>query len=666
MPTNINIILGWFKTGKKPTEKQFWDSWLSFWHKDEQIPQNSVANLTDTLDAKVGKSIFDSHQTDKNAHAALLNLKEDKSEKGQANGYAPLDENQKISTTYLPTVPAPVLDSVLAVGNISAKDITLQESYFTTTVSKGTVNLEYDAGGDLLNNQVNYNGMILNYSQEGIPMHSTILNAGSISVKDEQRGDATSLDPTRFIISHSGTNLNIKGENATGTEKNLQLPNANATLAVAVNGNAADASGNITLPIDTTSTISNLSTIQGTTATAALNTLNSLKADLSSPTFTDIPNAPTAAIGTNTSQIATTAFVAQAMSSATDTENVKLTGNQSVSGNKLMVNTGSNLSIFRVLTQSDAANPGIIATTASTTQPALRVSATSANDTTAQKIAIGQQGTTGLEVSNIDVNTNPTSRLLVLNNTASKNNGVPLTVIKNTATVASISDVGDITGLSFVKTGGTKTQFLKADGSIDSNTYITTSADSNYLKLTGAQTIGGEKTISNSSGALYLSSVARNSTVFKSEISGIANISPSFSTANDIPAVVLNSTNTGVLLEGRNSGNPTFTLDKTGNATANSFIKTGGTSNQYLRADGTSSVILSGSAILNLSSASSDATLQVEGAELSDVVSLGIDHACVTKYTEYYAWVSSLNTVTVRVKNLDQPVSGLFKVKVFK
>lgn len=30
---------------------------------------------------------------------------------------------------------------------------------------------------------------------------------------------------------------------------------------------------------------------------------------------------------------------------------------------------------------------------------------------------------------------------------------------------------GDITGNSFVKSGGTSSQFLKADGSVDSNTY---------------------------------------------------------------------------------------------------------------------------------------------------------------------------------------------------
>ncbi|KQB39474.1 hypothetical protein [Flavobacterium aquidurense] len=52
MATNINTILNWFKTGKKPTQEQFWSSWQSFWHKDETIPQNSITNLVSSLDSK--------------------------------------------------------------------------------------------------------------------------------------------------------------------------------------------------------------------------------------------------------------------------------------------------------------------------------------------------------------------------------------------------------------------------------------------------------------------------------------------------------------------------------------------------------------------------------------------------------------------------------------
>lgn len=48
----------------------------------------------------------------------------------------------------------------------------------------------------------------------------------------------------------------------------------------------------------------------------------------------------------------------------------------------------------------------------------------------------------------------------------------------------------------FVKTGGTSSQFLKADGSVDSNTYLSTASLSGYLPLTGG-TITGSLTVNN-------------------------------------------------------------------------------------------------------------------------------------------------------------------------
>ena len=59
---------------------------------------------------------------------------------------------------------------------------------------------------------------------------------------------------------------------------------------------------------------------------------------------------------------------------------------------------------------------------------------------------------------------------------------------------------GDITGDSFIKDGGASTEFLKADGSVDTNTYLTStdvddlvdgSGTANYItKWTDADTIG--------------------------------------------------------------------------------------------------------------------------------------------------------------------------------
>ena len=101
---SLSQILDWFKTGKKPTQAQFWTSWGSFWHKEEIIPQSAISNLTTVLNAKAEKAQFDAHKTDENAHTGLFAAKEDKTQKGVAGGYVPLDEFSKIAHQFLSIV----------------------------------------------------------------------------------------------------------------------------------------------------------------------------------------------------------------------------------------------------------------------------------------------------------------------------------------------------------------------------------------------------------------------------------------------------------------------------------------------------------------------------------------------------------------------------------
>ena len=52
---------------------------------------------------------------------------------------------------------------------------------------------------------------------------------------------------------------------------------------------------------------------------------------------------------------------------------------------------------------------------------------------------------------------------------------------------------GDITAASFIKDGGTSSEFLKADGSVDSTSYATASALADYLPLSGGTLTGNLK-----------------------------------------------------------------------------------------------------------------------------------------------------------------------------
>lgn len=68
--TPINTILNWFKTGDFPTEAQFAAAWLSFFHKDDEIPMDSVGGLSETLEtfSAVVQEQITNHINDSNAH----------------------------------------------------------------------------------------------------------------------------------------------------------------------------------------------------------------------------------------------------------------------------------------------------------------------------------------------------------------------------------------------------------------------------------------------------------------------------------------------------------------------------------------------------------------------------------------------------------------------
>lgn len=83
-------------------------------------------------------------------------------------------------------------------------------------------------------------------------------------------------------------------------------------------------------------------------------------------------------------------------------------------------------------------------------------------------------------------------------------------------------------------------------------------------------------------------------------------------------------------------------------------------------------VFLSASATLDFAStsaqSSSDLTITVTGAALSDVVSLGVPNGSVNANSSFSAWVSAADTVTVRFNNYSagaiDPASGTFRVSV--
>jgi hypothetical protein len=78
-----------------------------------------------------------------------------------------------------------------------------------------------------------------------------------------------------------------------------------------------------------------------------------------------------------------------------------------------------------------------------------------------------------------------------IGNSGLYDDGTTVSLISRALSGSSASFGSSVTATSFVKTGGTSAQFLKADGSVDSSTYLTTSsAASTYLPLAGGTLTG--------------------------------------------------------------------------------------------------------------------------------------------------------------------------------
>lgn len=234
---------------------------------------------------------------------------------------------------------------------------------------------------------------------------------------------------------------------------------------------------------------------------------------------------------------------------------------------------------------------------------------------------------------------------------------------------------GVVKGNSFVKSGGTAAQFLKANGSVDSTVYAT---DSSVLKKNINESSTGSLTYTSSGTDTAITGTSNGSGataigVLGSSLLGVGVNARSLGSGLALK-MELSNTSTGNFFEA-NTATLVSKLDYQGNLTAKSYIKTGSNGNELLLGNGEVAIMLSGSAVLDFpniaAGITSDLTITVSGAAIGDTVSLGVNNASVTQGIQYTAWVSATNTVTVRCGNLElstarDPASGTFKVKVFK
>ncbi|AWK04732.1 hypothetical protein HYN56_11055 [Flavobacterium crocinum] len=226
--------------------------------------------------------------------------------------------------------------------------------------------------------------------------------------------------------------------------------------------------------------VDNTSDLNKPVSTATQTALD-LKASLASPPLTGIPTAPTAAAGTNTTQIATTAFVlanADQTPDATTTikGKIKLAGDLGGTADLPTTPTAVHktgleqirgLKLFQNPTTVDAAGISMSYNTSGPNGLSLYTVNNSAANT---GVVFENKGSAGSSSFLVELGTsNSGAEGITINTRASSlPNAYAIRIFQATNrsdTKFSVRDTGDTTANSFIKIGGTNLQYLMADGS---------------------------------------------------------------------------------------------------------------------------------------------------------------------------------------------------------
>jgi len=285
--------------------------------------------------------------------------------------------------------------------------------------------------------------------------------------------------------------------------------------------------------------------------------------------------------------------------------------------------------------------------------------------------------------------------------------GANFTVDDATGDVATIGDVdvdgsvtssGAVTGTSIIRSGGLATQFLKADGSVDASTYITSAGTVTNFSgnlagdVTGPQgttvvnSINGT-TISSAGGALTTGTILRVTGVSTVDY-GALDLSNTDAVTDILPVANGGTGQSAAITEGGILfGTSTTAMDVTAAGTSGQVLTSNGASDPTWE-DPTGSPFANPSATSGLnptngsantatldfpftsSRSTSDLTITVTGAAVGDAVSLGVPNSAVMPNSNYSAWVSAADIVKVRFSNwinaFQNPASETFRISVLK
>jgi len=383
---------------------------------------------------------------------------------------------------------------------------------------------------------------VLGNSTHYIGTTSIALNRASASQSltgvsiDGNAATATKLQTARLInsVSFDGSaDITIKAVN----------PNA-LTIGTGLSGSSYDGSGAVTVAIDSTvATLTGVQTLTNKTLTVpVIDNINAASA--TGTTATLFPNVTTGALAigagitTGTVNIAAVGTYANTINIGNTNSTVTINGNLTVTGTTETINSSTllvqdkNIEIGKVATPSDStANGGgmlLYGTTNKTLQWQSSTSSWLSSEhfdlasgktyhiagttvlTPTQVLGRTPGGTTGGDIATIDATQTLTNKaisgssntLTNIANSSLTNSSITLgtTSVSLGGTTLTLSGLTSVTATSHITSGGTSSQFVKGDGSLDSSTYLTTgTAASTYSPIAGSSSITTVGTITSGS-----------------------------------------------------------------------------------------------------------------------------------------------------------------------
>ncbi|MFH7005120.1 hypothetical protein [Flavobacterium bizetiae] len=154
----LSTIKQWFKTGLKPTQTQFWDTWDSFRHKYDKVPVKDVEGIDELLLSKADKVVLDNHLADKISHAPQVNT-----DWNSKSGFSQLINKPEFKTIngesltgdgdiLIEAGGAQNLQTTLGNGNQTTNSIIFNDDYYNwlkTSVDSRSIRLT-DSNSDML------------------------------------------------------------------------------------------------------------------------------------------------------------------------------------------------------------------------------------------------------------------------------------------------------------------------------------------------------------------------------------------------------------------------------------------------------------------------------------------------------------------------------------